>query len=147
MTIHSYTWAGAEEGAFAWLTLNYLLGFLGKSEDDTIAAIDLGGGSVQQAYALTAAEAKTAPQGYVSELAGGGRRYHVYVHRCWLQLAWICCFFLGKAFVGRCLPVCLLKGPAAFIPVRNFHCILLDCTTEPGKVTLALHLHPAGMKV
>ena len=42
---------GADEGAFAWLTLNYLLGRLGEEEGKTIAAIDLGGGSVQQARA------------------------------------------------------------------------------------------------
>ena len=73
--------AGADEGAFAWLTLNYLLGYLGKAEHETMAAIDLGGGSVQQAFALTEAEAKEAPEGYVTTLTGGGRTYHVYVHR------------------------------------------------------------------
>lgn len=46
-----------------------------------MAAIDLGGGSVQQAFALTEAEAKDAPEGYVTTLTGGGRTYHVYVHR------------------------------------------------------------------
>jgi len=78
--------AGADEGAFAWLTLNYLLGNLGKGEARTMAAIDLGGGSVQQAYALTAFEAAAAPDGYITKLAGGGRTYLVYVHRraaCW----------------------------------------------------------------
>lgn len=34
--------SGADEGAFAWLTLNYLLGHLGEHEDKTVAAIDLG---------------------------------------------------------------------------------------------------------
>ena len=33
--------AGTEEGGFAWLTLNYLLGHLGHKESDTVAAIDL----------------------------------------------------------------------------------------------------------
>ena len=46
-----------------------------------MAAIDLGGGSVQQAFALTAEEAGTAPDGYITKLSGGGREYHVYVHR------------------------------------------------------------------
>lgn len=74
--------AGSDEGAFAWLTLNYLLGRLGKAEHETMAAIDLGGGSVQQAFAVTEAEAQDAPEGYITKLTGGGRTYHVYVHRC-----------------------------------------------------------------
>ena len=73
---------GSDEGAFAWLTLNYLLGFLGKEGADTMAAIDLGGGSVQEAFALTDAQAKAAPDPlYVTKLKGGGRTYSVYVHR------------------------------------------------------------------
>ncbi|KAL3145004.1 hypothetical protein ABBQ32_003506 [Trebouxia sp. C0010 RCD-2024] len=72
---------GSDEGAFAWLTLNYLLGFLGKDGAETMAAIDLGGGSVQEAFALTDAQAKAAPDPlYVTPLKGGGRTYSVYVH-------------------------------------------------------------------
>ena len=72
---------GQSEGAFAWLTLNYLLGHLGKPATETVAAIDLGGGSVQHAYALSDPKAASeAPPGYVRALAGGGKRYSVYVH-------------------------------------------------------------------
>lgn len=72
---------GQSEGAFAWLTLNYLLGHLGKPAMETVAAIDLGGGSVQHAYALSDPKAASeAPPGYVRALAGGGKRYSVYVH-------------------------------------------------------------------
>ena len=46
-----------------------------------VAAIDLGGGSVQEAFALSEADAKAAPKGYVTELKGGGNTYKVYVHR------------------------------------------------------------------
>lgn len=73
---------GAHEGAFAWLTLNYLLGKLDKGVQETVAAIDLGGGSVQEAFALQHDAASTAPAGYITELKAGGSTFHVYVHRC-----------------------------------------------------------------
>jgi apyrase len=73
--------SGVDEGAFAWLTLNYLLGHLGQKESNTVAAIDLGGGSVQEAYAMAADEVTTAPDAqYLTQLRGGGRQYHVYVY-------------------------------------------------------------------
>lgn len=71
---------GSEEGGFAWLTLNYLLGNLGKDPKETVTAIDLGGGSVQEAYAMPEQQAKSAPSGYIKTLKGGGKTYHVYVH-------------------------------------------------------------------
>ena len=52
----------------------------------TIAAIDLGGGSVQQAFAVPVSEAAKAPEGYITQLSGGGRAYNVYVHRCVVDL-------------------------------------------------------------
>jgi hypothetical protein len=73
--------SGAHEGAYAWLTLNYLLGKLGNGPEGTVAAIDLGGGSVQEAFALPDAEAAAAPAGYVTTLRAGGSAYKVYVHR------------------------------------------------------------------
>ncbi|KAI8110376.1 hypothetical protein M9435_002051 [Picochlorum sp. BPE23] len=73
--------SGQNEGAFAWLTLNYLLGNLGRPYDETVAAIDLGGGSVQQAFAMGPNETKKAPkQDYITTLRGGGKEYSVYVH-------------------------------------------------------------------
>lgn len=73
--------SGVDEGAFAWLTLNYLLGHLGKPHADTVAAIDLGGGSVQEAFAMSREEARLAPKAdYVSHLRGGGQEYAVYVY-------------------------------------------------------------------
>lgn len=72
---------GAHEGAYAWLTLNYLLGKLDKGPADTVAAIDLGGGSVQEAFALPTDAATAAPAGYITQLKAGGTAYNVYVHR------------------------------------------------------------------
>ena len=71
---------GADEGAFQWVTTNYLLGNLGHDVSHTVAAVDLGGGSVQLAHAVSAAEAASAPAGYLRVLSGGGKAYHVYVH-------------------------------------------------------------------
>ena len=71
---------GAEEGAFQWLTMNYLLGNLEGSLANTVATVDLGGGSVQLAYAAEAKHVKTAPEGYFKEMKGGGNTYHVYVY-------------------------------------------------------------------
>ncbi|PNH04876.1 putative apyrase 2, partial [Tetrabaena socialis] len=53
---------GKDEGAFAWLTLNYLLGKLEGPVADTVAAIDMGGGSIQEAFALDDEAAKAAPK-------------------------------------------------------------------------------------
>ena len=84
---------GQSEGAFAWLTLNYLLGHLGKPAGETVAAIDLGGGSVQHAYALSDPKAASeAPPGYVRALAGGGKarggtRRHL--GRFWRRHQWL----------------------------------------------------------
>lgn len=73
--------SGVDEGAFAWLTLNYLLGKLGGPHSSTVAAIDLGGGSVQEAFAMSNDEAKAAPKAdYVTQLRGGGQAYSVYVY-------------------------------------------------------------------
>lgn len=71
---------GQGEGGYAWMTLNYLLGNLGKAPSDTVAAIDLGGGSVQEAFALSDEDAAKAPDGYIVKLRASGKSYNVYVH-------------------------------------------------------------------
>ena len=53
---------GAEEGAFQWLTMNHLLGNLGGDIGSTVATVDLGGSSVQLAYAAETKLAKSAPE-------------------------------------------------------------------------------------
>ena len=62
--------------------MNYLLGKLGAKKDDTVAVVDLGGGSVQMSYAVSEADSKKAPDGYIQTLSGGGKAYFVYMHRC-----------------------------------------------------------------
>lgn len=77
---------GNQEGAYQWVTINYLLGNLGKKYASTVGVVDLGGGSVQMAYAISESDAAKAPklsngeETYVQEMLLMGTKYYLYVH-------------------------------------------------------------------
>lgn len=64
---------GKDEGVYAWITANYLLGKigLGATSDDTLAVMDLGGASTQIVFE------PTFPGDSPSELAEGDHKYHL----------------------------------------------------------------------
>lgn len=77
---------GTQEGSYQWVTVNYLLKRLGQSFDQTVGIVDLGGGSVQMAYAisdndfLSAPKPRSGEQAYVRRMSLLGTSYNLYVH-------------------------------------------------------------------
>lgn len=79
---------GSDEGVYAWITTNYLLGNIGAPEHtDTAAVFDLGGGSTQIVFepsykGLTAGglPTKLAEGDHKFDLDFGGRHFTLYQH-------------------------------------------------------------------
>ena len=69
------------------IAINYLSGRIGKPYPDTIATVDLGGGSVEMTYAISEETAANAPkcsndgEAYVHEKYILGTKYHLYAYR------------------------------------------------------------------
>jgi guanosine-diphosphatase len=78
---------GKDEGVYAWITTNYLLGKIGGPDHSPTAAIfDLGGGSTQIVFEPTFKGSnggmpdKLAPGDHKYELSFGGRDFELYQH-------------------------------------------------------------------
>ncbi|KAL1842704.1 hypothetical protein VTJ49DRAFT_4483 [Mycothermus thermophilus] len=79
---------GSDEGVYAWITVNYLLGKIGGPDrSETAAVFDLGGGSTQIVFqpsfeGLTSGgmPAKLAEGDHKYELNFGGRQFSLYQH-------------------------------------------------------------------
>lgn len=79
---------GSDEGVYAWITTNYLLGKIGGPDDSPTAAVfDLGGGSTQIVFEPTFKQAaaggmpeKLAEGDHKYELTFGGRHFELYQH-------------------------------------------------------------------
>ncbi|XP_057811986.1 apyrase-like [Salvia miltiorrhiza] len=71
---------GTDEAAYMWLAINYLLESLRGGFSQTVGVVDLGGGSVQMAYALSESAASNAPPAYVFQKLILGTNYNLYTH-------------------------------------------------------------------
>ncbi|KAF1814908.1 GDA1/CD39 family protein [Eremomyces bilateralis CBS 781.70] len=73
---------GEDEGVFAWITVNYLLGRIGgPAKHSTAAVFDLGGGSTQIVFEPTFNVSDTLPEGdHKYSLNFGGHEYLLYQH-------------------------------------------------------------------
>lgn len=75
---------GKNEGVYAWITANYLLGKIGEgaAEDDTMAVMDLGGGSTQIVFEpkFPSGDDKLAEGDHKFSLSFGGKNFTLYQH-------------------------------------------------------------------
>lgn len=73
---------GSDEGVFAWMTVNFLLGALGGSGiANSKPTIDLGGGSMQLTFhPKDSATVSAAPEGYVIKRTLFGETFDIYSH-------------------------------------------------------------------
>lgn len=97
---------------------------MGKKYSNTVGVVDLGGGSVQMAYAISDADAAKAPkisngeESYVREMFLKGTRYYLYVHRS-LSLS-----------LSHSNTIVFVTSPEPFIAARLLHMAYFITLTE-----------------
>jgi guanosine-diphosphatase len=70
---------GSDEGVYAWVTVNYLLGRLGKQRQaGTVAIMDLGGGSTQIVFEPSEGTYNGAAPGQIYPLTFGGQSFKLF---------------------------------------------------------------------
>ncbi|PRW44502.1 GDA1 CD39 nucleoside phosphatase family [Chlorella sorokiniana] len=76
--------SGEEEGVYGWVQANYVLGHLGLPANQTLAVIDMGGGSMQETFAMTPEQAAARPPNSTEIVLGNGNStlpdYLLYTH-------------------------------------------------------------------
>ena len=70
--------AGSDEGVFAWITVNQLLGRFNEGAGKTVSIMDLGGGSTQIVFEPSASSLALAPSTQRYTLKMGSKTYELY---------------------------------------------------------------------
>ncbi|MEE6474794.1 hypothetical protein FKM82_010501 [Ascaphus truei] len=112
---------GTDEGIFAWITVNFLMGSLTNLEKKHAGVLDLGGGSTQVTfYPYSKNTFPSAPAGYISTFRLFNTTYTLYSHS-----------YLGLGLMSARLKI---LGGVEGKPLKGGEVLVTPCLT-PGFVT------------